>query len=157
MNISFEDVIRANRRMMKENEVISSDDSNLTESSGGVNKLTLDDLMSYPYMFTKVWRGAANSTFGDDFLELAETHNCIQLYGPTGSGVNMHPHRFFICKDKAAYASLKDALSAHKVLNNFLTVTPLREIKWDEIVSVTDKMYVDRYAGGYTVKFPKKR
>lgn len=113
-------------------------------------KLTLSDLESYPYKFSRLWRGAPNSTYMDDFLALAEEHNCIWLRNDS------YRMNFFACKSKLDYESLKAALKEDKILSSFIYLGPLDNIDWDDITSKVSSIYVDRYEGGYSVKFPRR-
>lgn len=116
------------------------------------NKLTLADLVQYSYQFHLVWRSRVNPTYADDFLELAESHNCIRI-----NALNYSVYNRYICKDKADYETLKEALSNNSILSSFMELSPLIEIDWEELCSKLPYLYVDMYSGGYTVKIPRKR
>lgn len=117
-----------------------------------LGKLSLSDLLQYSYQFQLVWKGAVNSSYSDDFLELAESHNCIRI--------ECQPYRYYkryICKDKADYENLKEALSNNSILSSFMELSPLVETDWEEVCSKLPYLYVDMYSGGYAVKIPRKR
>lgn len=127
------------------------------EEASKINRLTFSDIAEYPYGFTTSWKAAPNPTFYDDFIELAEEHNCIHMYGPRGAGIDSRPVKFFICKSKSDYDMLKTALDDSKYIKNFIAMNTILSNRWDEIASVTDSIYVDRYSGGYKVKIPKTK
>lgn len=124
----------------------------LKESTG--KRLKFEDLVKYPYRFSKQWKGAPNSTYGDDLLELAEKYNCLQIKYNNG-----YNNTEFICRDKSDYENLKDALSQDKTLSNFISLSEIKDMDWDALVGKLQGrgVYVDRYIGGYTVIIPKQR
>lgn len=125
-------------------------DKSFQESAG--QKLKFEDLAQYSYQFRKSWKSAPNSTYSDDLLELAEKYNCLQIKYNDG-----YNNTKFICKDESDYQKLKDALSQNKILKDFISLSEIREMDWDVLASKVDRVYVDRYSGGYTVRIPKQK
>lgn len=126
----------------------------VTLSEAREQKLNYEDLVQYPYKFMKQWKGAPNTTYADDLLELAEKYNCLQIKYNNG-----YNNTCFICKDKSDYQSLKAALKQNNILSNFISLSEIKDMDWDSLISKLQGrgVYVDRYIGGYTVIIPKQK
>ena len=142
MDILLEQILKAKRQ--------DTNTSIYTESKTS-NKLKLSDLTQYPYQFRLIWRSAPNPTLSDDFLELAEANGCIKI---SCQSYNYSNH--YICKDKSSYENLKASLSERPILSGLMELSRLEELNWDEMSNKLPYIFVDRYMGGYSVKFPKK-